>query len=203
MRLTKIFFAALIGMCAVNLTATRAEAVSVTINEINGVLSADVTGVSPFTLSITQPGLNVQGAIAISFSYDSSDPNLPIPSTAVIFFYDVLLPGGTIGHDHAKLVIINMRSGNFVNGQFTNQMDEKISYLTDPTNETGSLGSFFGGTIFENGGTQQIDAGLSDLGVTLITGTAATPLPAALPLFATGLGALGLLGWRRKRKAAV
>jgi hypothetical protein len=30
---------------------------------------------------------------------------------------------------------------------------------------------------------------------------ATTPLPAALPLFATGLGALGLLGWRRKRKA--
>jgi hypothetical protein len=29
-----------------------------------------------------------------------------------------------------------------------------------------------------------------------------TPLPAALPLFATGLGALGLLGWRRKRKAS-
>lgn len=30
----------------------------------------------------------------------------------------------------------------------------------------------------------------------------ATPIPAALPLFATGLGALGLLGWRRRRKAA-
>jgi hypothetical protein len=29
----------------------------------------------------------------------------------------------------------------------------------------------------------------------------AVPLPAALPLFATGLGALGLFGWRRKRKA--
>jgi hypothetical protein len=29
-----------------------------------------------------------------------------------------------------------------------------------------------------------------------------TPLPAALPLFASGLGALGLLGWRRKRKGA-
>jgi hypothetical protein len=28
------------------------------------------------------------------------------------------------------------------------------------------------------------------------------PLPAALPLFATGLGALGLLGWRRKKTAA-
>jgi hypothetical protein len=28
------------------------------------------------------------------------------------------------------------------------------------------------------------------------------PIPAALPLFATGLGVLGLLGWRRKRNAA-
>ena len=31
----------------------------------------------------------------------------------------------------------------------------------------------------------------------------AVPLPAALPLFAGGLGGLGLLGWRRKRKKAV
>jgi PEP-CTERM motif-containing protein len=30
-----------------------------------------------------------------------------------------------------------------------------------------------------------------------------TPLPATLPLFASGLGALGLLGWRRKRNQAV
>lgn len=30
---------------------------------------------------------------------------------------------------------------------------------------------------------------------------AATPLPAALPLFASGLGGLGFFGWRRKRKA--
>jgi len=30
----------------------------------------------------------------------------------------------------------------------------------------------------------------------------ATPLPTALPLFASGLGALGALGWRKRRKAA-
>jgi hypothetical protein len=29
-----------------------------------------------------------------------------------------------------------------------------------------------------------------------------TPLPAVLPLFTSGLGALGLLAWRRKQKAA-
>jgi hypothetical protein len=30
----------------------------------------------------------------------------------------------------------------------------------------------------------------------------ATPLPAAMPLFATGLGLVGMFGWRRKRKNA-
>jgi len=34
------------------------------------------------------------------------------------------------------------------------------------------------------------------------TFSATTPLPAALPLFATGLAGLGLLGWRRKKAAA-
>jgi hypothetical protein len=34
------------------------------------------------------------------------------------------------------------------------------------------------------------------------TPPADTPVPTALPLFATGLGALGLIGWRRKRKQA-
>jgi hypothetical protein len=33
--------------------------------------------------------------------------------------------------------------------------------------------------------------------------SSAVPLPAALPLFASGLGAMGLFGWRRKRKKAV
>jgi hypothetical protein len=33
-------------------------------------------------------------------------------------------------------------------------------------------------------------------------GVPTTPLPAALPLFATGFAGLGLLGWRRKRKNA-
>ena len=37
----------------------------------------------------------------------------------------------------------------------------------------------------------------------VILGEPETRLPAALPLFVTGLGALGLLGWRRNRKAAL
>ena len=47
--------------------------------------------------------------------------------------------------------------------------------------------------------------GLEDTSETYTQGIydpSGTPLPAALPLFASGLGALGLLGWRRKRKAS-
>jgi len=35
-----------------------------------------------------------------------------------------------------------------------------------------------------------------------LTQELSTPLPAALPLFVTGVGVMGLLGWRRKRKSA-
>jgi fibro-slime domain-containing protein len=45
-----------------------------------------------------------------------------------------------------------------------------------------------------------LDFSVETPGVTL---TAATPLPTALPLFAGGLGAVGLLCWRRKRRATV
>jgi hypothetical protein len=43
---------------------------------------------------------------------------------------------------------------------------------------------------------------LDEVSVELVSPGGATPLPAALPLFASGLGALGLLDWRRKRKNA-
>jgi hypothetical protein len=59
---------------------------------------------------------------------------------------------------------------------------------------------FYSASYTQNGGPgAQINASFNDS--TPAVTSAPTPLPAALPLFATGLGALGLLGWRRKRKA--
>ena len=49
------------------------------------------------------------------------------------------------------------------------------------------------------GGTDFVDTRYFIGGYAVVT---ATPLPAALPLFAGGLGAVGLFGWRRKRKNA-
>jgi len=56
-----------------------------------------------------------------------------------------------------------------------------------------SGGAFFWADVINNN-RAGAPTGLIDFGQ--------VPLPAALPLFATGLGALGLLGWRRKKKAA-
>src|SRR5262249_7994177 len=77
---------------------------------------------------------------------------------------------------------------------------------TDPVNglaDEGFLGFrdtvnlIYGFTWLATGGDQK------NTGFTAIEVPApATPLPAALPLFATGLGALGFLGWRRKRRQA-
>ena len=54
--------------------------------------------------------------------------------------------------------------------------------------------------LFDDGGAGP-DKDFDDMVVRIAAAPIATPLPGALPLFATGLGALGLLGWRRKRKA--
>ena len=57
-----------------------------------------------------------------------------------------------------------------------------------------SLGySVAGGSAFYDVNTR--------LGEVTLAAASATPLPATLPLFVSGFGALGLLGWRRKKKS--
>jgi hypothetical protein len=75
-------------------------------------------------------------------------------------------------------------------GPSDNQSNPIASQTLTGTWTLGSSGDFF---LFASAEAQSSATEL---------GTAATPLPAALPLFASGLGGLGLLGWRRKRKIA-
>ena len=62
---------------------------------------------------------------------------------------------------------------------------------TPPPYAANPNGDFFPGLI-----THSTDGGQH------VVSVAQTPLPATLPLFVTGLGALGLLAWRRKRSGA-
>jgi len=67
---------------------------------------------------------------------------------------------------------------------------ECISYsCPGPSGTGGNTRYLIGGVI---GDTPESVAGLGQ-----------TPLPGALPLFASGAGLFGFLGWRRKRKSAV
>jgi hypothetical protein len=59
--------------------------------------------------------------------------------------------------------------------------------------------TLFSGTTLATG-TSSLFTYSTNYAVTY-TATAVTPLPLTFPLFATGLGVMGLLGWRRKRKA--
>ena len=65
-----------------------------------------------------------------------------------------------------------------------------------------ALGSWTltGVTISVGGWYTSTGASTQDINSITLPGTA-TPIPAALPLFAGGLGVVGLFGWRRKRKA--
>lgn len=74
-----------------------------------------------------------------------------------------------------------------------------------------SFASLFSTLVFDNAtiallgltpGTYTWTWGSGVAADSLTLNIAQTPIPTALPLFATGLGALSLLGWRRKRKAA-
>jgi uncharacterized protein (TIGR03118 family) len=72
-------------------------------------------------------------------------------------------------------------------------------------NTAGGLWDLMFGTGSTNGGdpnTLYFTDGINGETAGLFGAIQSTPLPAALPLFATGIGAMGLLGWRRKRKDA-
>jgi hypothetical protein len=76
-----------------------------------------------------------------------------------------------------------------------------ITFISDPGNLIPLTGSTpIGGPLAESGGWQlAFNTGPDQY---YVRSDVETPIPAALPFFAAGLGGLGLLGRRRKRKGA-
>jgi choice-of-anchor A domain-containing protein len=100
---------------------------------------------------------------------------------------------------------------NLTNGATASQV---LFNFTGTTALSLTNGSVLAGIILAPNAAINFNGGSTSLLGELISGediniashaviTNPVPLPAALPLFASGVGALGLLGWRRKRKAAL
>jgi uncharacterized protein (TIGR03118 family) len=111
--------------------------------------------------------------------------------------------------------------GEFANDLLVGNFSYKNSFISavDPTtglflgtipidlggNSPGGLWALVFGIGGNNGSpnTLYFTDGINSESAGLFGAIDPVPLPAALPLFATGLRALGLLGWRRKRKSRV
>jgi hypothetical protein len=145
---------------------------------------------APFEdLSFPQFNPSLGTLTSVDFSLNSS---LSGPS---LNFNAALFPAGL---NAAPLLGFSVFSGPF---DFTDisglGMDATTGFYTGTSTIAvrAALNSSLGTTTWTGNGTGQ--------GLTLVYDytPVVTPLPAALPLFATSLGALGLLGWRRKRRA--
>jgi hypothetical protein len=107
--------------------------------------------------------------------------------------------GSTVGTTHVEDFFSNCpRIGDGPCGKFQDGWD----FFQNPSFSVQPLDSYSLAINFSFFGTPvPFVTESTNVTITLPDSASITPLPAALPLFATGLGALGLLGWRRKRKA--
>jgi hypothetical protein len=154
--------------------------------------------------------LPVSAAKAATFTYDFSitfPTGAPVSTWSGSFTltYDPTLMGSTTG----PITPSNLLTGY---GTFVYQQTNNLIRIGDNCNSVrcnaaGPDLAVLNFTVDASGIPTPVGAVISDSAgndfdtLTTVSVTL-TPLPAALPLFAGGLGALGLLGWRRKRKAA-
>ena len=139
------------------------------------------------TAGVNFLGIDIAGLIAaVQADPNKYDPNLTTTSLGVV--------GTSTGS--ACVTQTGAASTTTGWGQWcanTTTPSSSYAYLRSTDSEQTSL---FADDQHLSAAGQQIEA---DFVFDQITDT---PVPAALPLFATGLGAMGLLGWRRKRKNA-
>jgi hypothetical protein len=191
-----------LGMiCAVlaGIWNSRAQAVTFDIagmdaggQTISGTIAGDATLSTVTSVNLIESGAGNPFNLLFNNGFSGSVPLVTVtdaPEDAVLILY-LSLPGGETIAQLNQLIQTNY-SNAVANAQATYYPSQCNG---DPTCISTILGDQ--AAAISNANTA-LDNSFAATATPL-----ATPLPAALPLFATGLGALGLLGWRRRRKVA-
>jgi len=172
--------------------------------------AAPVTYTFDGTGSVTLAGVLIGSTYSVVFAGNTST----IDSSDNPYFKNLLtgtFTDGAVVETITATVESNSTLANidFYDSTFTNGLGLQDNSLTGYALATsigpidappGTLTPTFGGGFFATAGGNLVFTGSDSLSFT--ADVSATPIPATLPLFATGFGALGLLGWRRKRKNA-
>jgi hypothetical protein len=197
---------ALLVLSAVGLATAPSRAVTVNVdfsastidgNLIEGTFYGLEEGGASAPLSVVVTKV-INGPGGIPNYYGSNIvPTLPVPVPIPLTIFPAavgdsngvipLTVGGSLCNGHSlNNAVCSWGARNFFT--LNNPDDSYFSLTYDGEHGIIQFGEVFQGSAYFVGGffTSAVET---------------TPLPAALPLFATGLGALGLLGWRRKRKA--
>ena len=170
---------------------TLASAATLTIDDLTDSVSFSFSGFTSFASVASGESGHFTG------SYTSATP----PAATAIRFYNITGAGETLSDTLSITVAPTATSGNTsVTVDFFSDIEGGAA-LTPLSCTTVFPTACISASIAETGASQTVNAGVADLIVSFASDVE-TPLPGALPLFATGLGALGLLGWRRKRKQA-
>jgi hypothetical protein len=148
----------------------------------------------------------VSGWFELASPLGDGTAGIDISSNVVAFSFSdgvqTLVNGGDFNNvDGFALFFVGTDSSGVPNEWIIGIIDNLagVGIVTCSFTTTGGegLSNCAGGGPHDAGGSQGSAGVFNDPGTWTVT---TTPLPAALPLFASGLGALGLLGWRRKRK---
>jgi hypothetical protein len=208
-KLPKFFHAFLVGAFAMGAVVINAPAMATTITDHITFSITGAYGVPPITTDHGYTNATISGSFDINF--DPIVQILPSQSiTGVISNLNVSVTDPYFSPPNLTFSPIQFYAFDGA-GTLTLSSDPALSKaLVDVPFLTVGINGWAYGTAsavwysqneFGDTLTGSGSATITELGVGGLQSE--TPLPAALPLFATGLGGLGLLGWRRKRKAKV
>ena len=190
MKSIKLMLVALTGAISLASLFTFESARASVVYTWSGTCTSSCVGTATATLTLIDsyiPGTALSNAVFQSFSYTSSNGLFTLPPSQGFDFIQGTLPASSGTAPQSVSIFTRLSAGPLFSYSFGSTTPGLWSVLCETIIASCTIPTVNGLGDFGTDGTFSISS--------------ATPLPTTLPLFASGLGALGLLGWRKRRKA--